>query len=276
MAEIQAGEPLRKRRRWRHWAKLALVFLIAYGALAYLLLPALWTHYEHQKGLASLPMVTRTAQDIPGDPINVGLIGDQKDVVCSMHAAGWFPADPITLRSSIEIVGSVLLDRPYRDAPVSNLYYLGRREDLAFEKPAGRSADRRNHVRFWKVLDNGEERRPVWLGSATMDRGVGVSHYTGAVTHHIDADIDTERKTLTGDLEAAGMVTAKYQVTGIGPTLAGRNGGGDLYYTDGEVWILRLVEACRKSTTPVDILASPLATQIKDEIFRQIATTIGN
>lgn len=276
MAEIQAGEPLRKRRRWRHWAKLALVFLIAYGALAYLLLPALWTHYEHQKGLASLPMVTRTAQDIPGDPINVGLIGDQKDVVCSMHAAGWFPADPITLRSSIEIVGSVLLDRPYRDAPVSNLYYLGRREDLAFEKPAGRSADRRNHVRFWKVLDNGEERRAVWLGSATMDRGVGVSHYTGAVTHHIDADIDTERKTLTGDLEAAGMVTAKYQVTGIGPTLAGRNGGGDLYYTDGEVWILRLVEACRKSTTPVDILASPLATQIKDEIFRQIATTIGN
>lgn len=276
MAEIQAGEPLRRRRRWRHWANLALVFLIAYGALAYLLLPALWTHYEHQKGLASLPMVTRTAQDIPGDPINVGLIGDQKDVVCSMHAAGWFPADPITLRSSIEIVGSVLLDRPYRDAPVSNLYYLGRREDLAFEKPAGRSADRRNHVRFWKVLDNGEERRPVWLGSATMDRGVGVSHYTGAVTHHIDADIDTERKTLTGDLEAAGMVTAKYQVTGIGPTLAGRNGGGDLYYTDGEVWILRLVEACRKSTTPVDILASPLATQIKDEIFRQIATTIGN
>lgn len=276
MAEIQAGEPLRRRRRWRHWAKLALVFLIAYCALAYLLLPALWTHYEHQKGLASLPMVTRTAQDIPGDPINVGLIGDQKDVVCSMHAAGWFPADPITLRSSIEIVGSVLLDRPYRDAPVSNLYYLGRREDLAFEKPAGRSADRRNHVRFWKVLDNGEERRPVWLGSATMDRGVGVSHYTGAVTHHIDADIDTERKTLTGDLEAAGMVTAKYQVTGIGPTLAGRNGGGDLYYTDGEVWILRLVEACRKSTTPVDILASPLATQIKDEIFRQIATTIGN
>ena len=44
--------------------------------LAYLVLPALWTHYEHQKGLANLPMVTRTAQGIPGDPINVGLIGD--------------------------------------------------------------------------------------------------------------------------------------------------------------------------------------------------------
>jgi hypothetical protein len=254
----------------------ALAILIAYGLLAYLILPALWTHHEHQKGLAKLPMVTRTVQGIPGDPINVGLIGDTKDVVCSMHAAGWFPADPITLKSSIEIVGSVLLDRPYKHAPVSNLYYLGRREDLAFEKPVGTSADRRNHVRFWKVLDDGQEKRPVWLGAATMDRGVGVSHYTGAITHHIDGDIDLERKRLTGDLESAGMATAKYQVTGIGPTLAGRNGGGDLYYTDGEVWILRLVEACRKNATPVDILASPLATEIKDAIWQQIAATVRN
>ena len=256
-------------------ASIILLFTMAvYIVLAYIVLPLLWTHHEHQKGLADLPMVTRTGQGIPGDPINVGLIGDKSDIICAMHVAGWYPADPITLKSSIEIVGSVLLDRPYKDAPVSNLYYLDRREDLAFEKPIGASADRRNHVRFWKVLDEGQEKRPVWLGAATMDRGVGVSHYTGAVTHHIDADIDLERKTWAGDLEAAGMVTAKYQVTGIGPTLAGRNGGGDLYYTDGEVWILRLVEACRKNTAPVDVLPSPLATQIKDQIWREIAETI--
>jgi len=36
-----------------------------------------------------------------------------------MHAAGRYPADPITLKSSIEIVCSVLLDRPYKDAPVT-------------------------------------------------------------------------------------------------------------------------------------------------------------
>ena len=41
-------------------------------------------------------MVTRTSQDIPGDPLNVGLIGSQEDVVRAMHAAGWSPADPIT------------------------------------------------------------------------------------------------------------------------------------------------------------------------------------
>ena len=247
---------------------------MVYGLLAYVVLPALWTHHEHQKGLASLPMVTRTGQGIPGDPINVGLIGEAKDILCAMHTSGWYPADPITLKSSIEIVGSVLLDRPYKDAPVSNLYYQGRREDLAYEKPIGASADRRNHVRYWKVLDQGEEKRPVWLGAATKDRGVGVSHYTGAITHHIDADVDLERKIWTGDLEAAGMATAKYQVTGIGPTLAGRNGGGDLYYTDGEVWILRLVEACQKSTRPVNILPSPLATEIKDQIWQQIVQTM--
>jgi hypothetical protein len=248
-----------------------LFVVFVYTLFAYLILPAFWTHHEHQKGLAALPMVTLTAQGIPGDPINVGLVGDDRDVLCAMQAAGWYPADPVTLRSSIEIAGSVVLDRPYHDAPVSPLYYLGRREDLAFEKPDGRSADRRHHVRFWKVLEQGEEKRPVWLGDATFDRGVGVSHYTGAITHHIGADIDAERALLAADLEAAGMVDAKYQVTGIGPTMAGRNGGGDLYYTDGEVWILRLVEACQKRASPATIIPSPPATELKDQIWQAVA-----
>jgi LssY-like putative type I secretion system component LssY len=255
--------------------RLSLFVVLVYTMLAYLLLPALWTHHEHQKRLANLPMVTRTAQGIPGDPINVGLIGDEKDVLCAMQAAGWYPADPVTLRSSLEIVGSVLLDRPYRDAPVSPLFYLDRREDLAFEKPDGNSADRRHHVRFWKVLDAGEEKRPVWLGDATFDRSVGVSRYTGAVTHHIGADIDAERKLLATDLETAGMVDAKYQVTGVGLTMTGRNGGGDLYYTDGEVWVLRLVEACQKRTGPATIIPSPPATEIKDQIWQAVAGALG-
>src|SRR5437763_12904169 len=86
---------------------LALSVVALYGALAYLVLPALWSHYEHQKGLANLPMVTRTAQGIPGDPINVGLIGDERDVLCAMNEAGWFPADPVTFCSSIKIADSV-------------------------------------------------------------------------------------------------------------------------------------------------------------------------
>jgi hypothetical protein len=274
LGEQLHSPPPRDRSRLERYLLVALAVVLAYTLVAYLLLPALWSHYEHQKGLATLPMLTYTAQGIPGDPINVGLVGDNRDVLCAMHAAGWYPADPVTLRSSIEIVGSVVLDRPYRDAPVSNLYYRGRREDLAFEKPDGRSADQRHHVRFWKALDEGEEKRPVWLGAVTFDRSVGVSRYTGAITHHIAADIDAERKLFAADLEAAGMVEAKYQVTGIGPTVAGRNGGGDLYYTDGEVWILRLVEACQKRTTPADVLPSPPATEVKDQIWQEIAEAL--
>src|SRR5260221_6538239 len=96
----------------RRWLLIFATAAIVYFALAYILLPLLWTHHEREPGLASLPMVTRTSDGIPGDALNVGLVGSQEDVLKAMHAAGWFPADPITLRTSIEIVGSVVLDRP--------------------------------------------------------------------------------------------------------------------------------------------------------------------
>ena len=273
--DTTAPRPRRQRRRLRRAVVVTAILLGIYGLTAYLLLPTIWTHYEHQKLLAGVPMATRTAQGIPGDPINVGLIGDQQDITCAMQAAGWSPAAALSLRSSIEIAGSVLLNRPDRDAPVSNLYYLGRREDLAFEKQVGKSADQRHHVRLWKVLAQGAEDRPVWLGDATFDRSVGISRYTGAITHHIAANVDAERQLLGADLDAAGMVTAKYQVTGVGPTLTGRNGEGDSYYTDGEVWIFRLVKDCQKNSNPVVSIPSPLATELKDQLWRTIASALG-
>jgi hypothetical protein len=250
-------------------------FFIAYGILAYIVLPLSWTHYEHQRALAGFTMVTRTAQGIPGDPINVGLVGTKADVLCALHAATWYPADPITFRSSVEIVGSVILRRPYRDAPVSSLYYQGRREDLAFEKPVGDSADRRHHVRFWEVVKQGQEGRPVWLGSATFDRGVGLSHLTGQVTHHIAPDIDSERDELTNDLKAAKVVEAIYQVSGVGPTLIGRNGEGDRYYTDGEVDISRLVEGCNSRSETATELENPPLVALKNEAWKSISTLLG-
>ena len=45
-----------------------LVILGGYGLLAYLVLPEFWTHYEHQRGLASMPMVTRTGRAFPAIP----------------------------------------------------------------------------------------------------------------------------------------------------------------------------------------------------------------
>ena len=126
---------------------------VFYIFAAYLVLPLAWSHYERQPRLAGLPAITMTKQGIPGDPLNVGLIGSKSELVIAMNAAGWFPADPITLRSSVEIAGSIVLDRPYASAPVSPLFYLGEEQNLAFEKPVGRSADQRHHVRFWLVLE---------------------------------------------------------------------------------------------------------------------------
>jgi hypothetical protein len=268
--------PHRGAARIRKGLLIAACVLVGYALLAYVALPSAWTHYEHQRGLAGRPMVTHTSQGIPGDALNIGLVGSKEDIIRAMHAAGWFPADPITLRSSLGIIDSVLLHRPDHDAPVSPLFYQGRREDLAYEKPVGSSADQRHHVRFWKVLESGQEGRPVWLGSVTFDRGVGLSRYTGQVTHHIAPDIDTERDGLSDDLVRAGMVSTRYQVSGIGPTLNGRNGEGDPYYTDGEIWMNVLVVAGEKRTQPPTELTSPALVAAKNGIWDAVAGTLGN
>lgn len=251
--------------------KILLPVFLLYVVAAYFLLPSIWRHYEHQKKLDGLPMVTTTASGIPADPINVGMVGSSKDILCAMRDAGWYAADPITWRSSLDISRSVILDQPYPTAPVSNLFYAGRAEDLAFEKPVGKSADQRNHIRLWKVLEQSSEKRPVWIGAATFDKSVGFSHYTGAITHHIAADIDAERNLVETDLQSAGLVEARYQVMGIGPTLLGRNGEDDPYFTDGEVWILRLVEDCAKRAAPPDILPNPPVAAFKDAIWKNVA-----
>ncbi|SEG04358.1 LssY C-terminus [Bosea lathyri] len=271
-------EPVGKRqtRRKRRAAKLLVVILMLYLAVSYLILPAIWMRVEHEPGLSKRTMVTANAQGIAGDPINIGLIGGRNDVVRAFHAAGWYPADPITLKTSLEIIGSVLLDRPYRTAPVSPLFFDGRREDLAFEKPVGVSADRREHVRLWQVIADGADARPVWLGSATFDSGVTLSRDTGQVTHRIAPNVDEERNRLIEGLNNARMVTSIDQMNGIGPTLTGRNGEGDPYYSDGEIWIARLVRAGSKAEKPADMTAPPPLIQLKDSAFSLGSRLLGD
>ncbi len=207
-----------------------------YVAIAYALLPELWSRWDGGEHSASTYMLTVTPQGIPGDPINIGLVGSKADVLKAFAAANWDPANAITLRSSIKIGASVVLDRPYPDAPVSTLLFDGRHQDLAFEKPVGKSADQRHHIRLWVTADE-EGDRPMWLGSASFDRGVGLSHDTGQITHHIGPDIDAERDVVIQDLSVANVLAQQYQIPGRGPTTDGRNGGGDRYFTDGMVTV---------------------------------------
>lgn len=226
-----------RRTKIRLTATIALGVLVAYVALAYVAAPTFWTVRDDDRTIALSKMVTTTPDGIPGDPINVGLVGSREQLVKALNAAKWDPADPITLKTSVEIGLSVVLDRPDLDAPVSPLLFEGREQDLAFEKPVGNSADRRNHVRFWQTPKTGEDGQPLWLGSVTFDRGVGLSHDTGQITHHIGPDVDAERDLLIKDLTEAGWIASTYSIDGVGATTTGRNGGGDPYYTDGKATV---------------------------------------
>lgn len=230
-------EPQKRRlKRSRRAATATLALLLIYLAVAYVAAPEFWWFREGDN--EPLNMRTTTTQGIPGDPINVGIVGSHEEVLRAFAAAGWRPADAITLRSSLDIGISVIFDRPDVEAPVSTLLYDGRKQDLAFEKPVGKSADQRHHARFWRTEPSAEDPRPLWLGAASFDRGVGFSHDTGQITHHIGPDLDAERDNLMRDLENAGRLQSTYEIPGSGATTTGRNGGGDLFFTDGDAIVV--------------------------------------
>lgn len=224
-----------RNRRLKRGTHALAILLVLYLELAYLLLPAWWRYHNRHPALSLAPRTTKTAEGLAGDPLNVALVGPREDVVRALLAAGWCPADPTTFRSSVHIAASVIRGRSYPEAPVSNLYLWGHRQDLAFERAVGSSPRQRHHVRFWRALGRDEKGRPLWLGAATFDRSVGFSRRTGQITHHITADVDAERDQLFADLQRNGQLVEEYRMPGLGPTRRGRNGGGDLYFTDGDI-----------------------------------------
>jgi hypothetical protein len=88
-----------------------------------------------------------------------------------------------------------------------------------------------------------------------------------SVPHHIAPDVDSERELLTDDLAAAKVVTTIYEVAGIGPTLDGRNGEGDPYFTDGEIKISVLVEGCNQHSATVSRLDNPPLIDLKNDVW---------
>jgi hypothetical protein len=214
------------------------VALGGYLALSYLLAPGVWRLVERRHpALATVATRTVTASHIPGDPLNIAFIGSEAELHRAMLRAGWSPADPVTLRSSLRIAAASVLHRTYEQAPVSNLYVWGRFQDCAFEQQAGTDPRQRHHVRFWRSVDVDEDGRPLWIGAATFDTRVGFSHTTGQVTHHIDPAIDAERDKLVGDLGQQQGISATW-VEAFQPARDGRNGGGDPFTTDGRLAIL--------------------------------------
>jgi hypothetical protein len=239
--------------RWlRHILVLLVLAMLAvlgsYVILAYKFVPSAWGFVERRHpALDTVGTRAYTATGIPGDPLNLAFVGSEAALVRGMLAAGWFPADPITLHSSLRIAVDSLAHKPYADAPVSHLYVLGHQQDLAFEQAADGDPSRRHHVRFWSTSTRDNLGRSLWIGAATFDTGVGFSHTTGQVTHHIGADVDTERDKLLRDLQgldpARGMPISVTWIEHFQPELEGRNGGGDRWVTDGRLALLESAES---------------------------------
>jgi hypothetical protein len=226
----------KRRRRWKRPAALAGGLLLAYFLVAYAIVPIGWLRYTHRHpALDDVPGITQTADGIPGDPLNVALIGTETELKTIMAAATWYPADPLGLRSDLEIAADTVLKRADDRAPVSNLYLFGRKEDLAFEQPVGDSPRRRHHVRFWRAEKAAVDGRPVWVGSAVYDKRVGFSRTTGQITHVTAPNIDAERGYLFECLKKTRDLSETYFVDDFHKVRKGRNGGGDPWETDGRL-----------------------------------------
>ena len=235
---------LARLRPW-HWFVVAifsiLALLLIWFGIAYGGLPRLWSHHEHKRIGSRDEIVSYTAQDIPADPINLRLQGSELEIACTFDRAGWTKADDVSVQSAVKIAASVLLGHAYPDAPVSSLYFHDHVQDLAFQKDEGRSADRRHHVRLWRVAPDD------WLAAATYDRGVGLSLFTLQITHHIGRDVDAERDRVAKLIVSSGGTPIGSASSRLRPGEWHRNGGGDRYRTDGAIKVYSLGSGCKKS-----------------------------
>lgn len=186
---------------------------------------------------------TRASDGVLGDPVNVALVGSSEQVQTALLRAGWTRADPVTLRSSWGIIVSALAHRSYPAAPVSPLFLFGHMQNFAYQQEVDGNASQRHHVRFFRCppgwsLPGGS--RVDWLASASYDRRVGLSLFTGQVTHKIDADIDVERDHVVHTVLQANPQATSKVLRDFSAGYHSRNGGGDVIHTDGHLPILRL------------------------------------
>lgn len=226
-------------REWGWWAfgTIALAWLVG----TYLALPRLHQLLTDIYVPDYFIARTRTGDGLLGDPINLAVQGTENEIHHAMLSAGWTRADPLTFGSALRIVRSALFRRSYPEAPVSSLFVFGRQQDFAYQQEVRGSASRRHHVRFWRTPDDWllpGGHRVDWVAAGTYDRSVGLSLFTGQVTHKIDANIDVERDYIIDSLRYADPRVGVDVIRDFSTGYHSRNGGGDRVRTDGNLPIL--------------------------------------
>jgi hypothetical protein len=231
---------------------------LTYTISAYIILPwiiRMGLKLLHRK---RVPSFTTTGDGLPGDPVNVALVGTLAQLRAAFVALGWSEADRLGLASSWGMIRAFVFNSPYPTAPFSTLYLFGRGQDVGFQKAVGNSPRKRHHIRFWSLslvraentwaggsasfwLNTGrppDDERVLWVGAGTRDTGLSLTYLTFQVTHATDSDTNVERDFIIAALENIGSI-ADVKVYQAGQCLATEH--VNHYTSDGRVTLANLV-----------------------------------
>ena len=232
-----------------------LALAVTYGIGAYIILPRVVRMGLKILQRKRVPRFTITGDGLPGDPVNLVLIGTPQQLHAAFAMAGWSEADRLNLTSSWRMVRAFVFNSPYPRAPFSTLYLFGRGQDFGFQKPIGDSPRKRHHIRFWALSFAHAEAtlgtasfwlntdrplddvRVLWVGAGTKDTGFSLTQLTFQITHATDSDTNAERDYIIAELRKNQVVedVKSYQ--------AGQNLSVEHvnhYITDGEVTVASL------------------------------------
>lgn len=237
-----------------------LALAVTYGIAAYVVLPR-----AVRMGLKILqrkrvPRYTITGDGLPGDPVNLVLIGTLQQLHAAFATAGWSEADRLGLASSWRMVRAFVMNAPYPTAPFSTLYLFGRGQDIGFQKAIDDSPRKRHHIRFWALslaraeatLGTGkfwlntdrppDHARVFWVGAGTRDTGFSLTQLTFQVTHATDSDTNAERDFIVSELSKNRVIG---EVTQYRSGQKTPNEPVNHYVTDGEMALASLVVEAR-------------------------------
>lgn len=229
---------------------------LTYGLAAYVILPNVVRMGLKVLHRRLIPSYTITGDGLPGDPVNLVLIGTLQQLNDAFARAGWSTADGLGIATSWRMIRAFVLNSPYPTAPFSTLYLFGRKQDIGFQQPINNSPRQRHHVRFWALsLAHSEDdmtaasfwlntdkpstdQHVLWVGAGTRDTGLSLARLTLQVTHATDSDTNAERNYIVTQLRENGVIgdVALHQSGSLLQTEKVNH-----YITDGEIAFARLI-----------------------------------
>jgi hypothetical protein len=189
--------------------------------------------------LTQLPHYTETLVGHRQEPISLVFVGTRAQLELAFRAAGWTEAQPYGFTSLAHAIGRTLTHQPDPAGPVTPSFLAEEPNALAFSQPVGATFAQRHHLRLWGTHIQTSAGQPVWLATASFDRGFELAKTTFLPTHQIAPDIDTERAYVVTSLERTGLVTDAFTLLLVPPE-SGHNFNGDQFFTDGRAVILWL------------------------------------